>query len=381
MGEAHTKSSWSFLTLLFIAGLVVGGLISSYITIQQISSLESEVSNLKNQVSKLWGSQNVIYQNVTVYQNGTSLADIYAKVKDSVVLIRVQTENATVQGSGFIYNFTGTMVVITNYHVIHNAINISVTFSDGEGYSAKVLGKDPYADLAVLSVVNVPKAKFKPLTVVSSSTLKVGDPVIAIGNPYGLVGSMTTGIVSALGRTITEEYAGGFAIANIIQTSAPINPGNSGGPLLNYYGGVVGITTAIVRDSQGLGFAIPSSTLLREIYSLVFYGNYTGHSYMGIEGRDMDYETAQELGLKVTYGWLIVNVRADGPSYGKLLANDVIVALNGTRIRNGDDLASYLEEKTLPGNTLKITIWRKTGSSWNEREASIILGERPPPPV
>jgi serine protease Do len=192
---------------------------------------------------------------------------------------------------------------------------------------------------------------------------------------------MTTGIVSALGRTITEEYAGGFAIANIIQTSAPINPGNSGGPLLNYYGGVVGITTAIVRDSQGLGFAIPSSTLLREIYSLIFYGNYTGHSYMGIEGRDMDYETAQELGLKVTYGWLIVNVRADGPSYGKLLANDVIVALNGTRIRNGDDLASYLEEKTLPGNTLKITIWRKTGSSWNEREISIILGERPPPPV
>ncbi|MGB9853640.1 MAG: S1C family serine protease [Candidatus Bathyarchaeales archaeon] len=381
MGEAHTKSSWSFLTLLFIAGLVIGGLICSYITIQQISSLESEVSNLKSQVSKLWGSQNAIYQNVTVYQNSTSLADIYAKVKDSVVLIRVQTENETVQGSGFIYNFTGTMVVITNYHVIHKAINISVTFSDGEGYSAKVLGKDPYADLAVLSVLNMPTKKFKPLTVVGSSTLKVGDPVIAIGNPYGLVGSMTTGIVSALGRTITEEYAGGFAIANIIQTSAPINPGNSGGPLLNYYGGVVGITTAIVKDSQGLGFAIPSNTLLREVYSLVVYGNYTGHSYMGIEGRDMDYETAQELGLKITYGWLITNVRVDGPSYGKLLANDIIVALNGTCIRDGDDLASYLEENTIPGNTLKVTVWRKTDGTWNERDVYIILGERPPPPV
>lgn len=381
MGETHVKSSWSFLALLFIAGLVVGGLISSYITIQQISILESEVSNLKSEVSKLWGSQSVFSQNVTVYQNGASLSDIYAKVKDSVVLIRVQTEDETVQGSGFIYNFTGTMVVITNYHVIHKAVNISVTFSDGEGYSAKVLGRDPYADLAVLSVANVPKAKFKPLTVVNSSTLKVGEPVIAVGNPYGLVGSMTTGIVSALGRTITEEYAGGFAIANVIQTSAPINPGNSGGPLLNYYGGVVGITTAIVQDSQGLGFAIPSNTLLREIYSLVVYGNYTGHSYMGVEGREMDYETAQVLGLKITYGWLIVKVRVDGPSYGKLLANDVIVALNDTRIRNGDDLASYLEGNTLPGDTVKITLLRKTSGLWNEMNISIILGERPPPPV
>ncbi|MEM2953754.1 MAG: trypsin-like peptidase domain-containing protein, partial [Candidatus Bathyarchaeia archaeon] len=219
MGEVHTKSPLSFLILVFIAGLVIGGLVSSYITLQQISNLEKEISNLENQVSKLWGSQNIVNQNVTVYQNGTSLSDIYAKVKDSVVLIRVQTESETVQGSGFIYNFTGEMVVITNYHVIHKAISISVTFSDGEGYSAEVLGKDPYADLAVISVINVPKAKFKPLTVVSSSTLKVGDPVIAIGNPYGLVGSMTTGIVSAIGRTITEEYAGGFAIANVIQTS------------------------------------------------------------------------------------------------------------------------------------------------------------------
>ncbi len=381
MVETTAKSSWSFLTLVFIAGLVVGGLVSSYLTIQQIVALEKKISNLENQVSKLWGSQNIVNQNVTVYQNGTSLSDIYAQVKDSVVLIRVQTKSETVQGSGFIYNFTGNMVLITNYHVIHNAVNISVTFSDGEGYSAKVLGKDPYADLAVLSAINVPKTKFKPLTVVSSSTLKVGDPVIAIGNPYGLVGSMTIGIVSALGRTITEEYTGGFAIANIIQISAPINPGNSGGPLLNYYGNVVGITTAIVKDSQGLGFAIPSNTLLKEIYSLVVYGNYTGHSYMGIEGREMDYETAQQLGLKITYGWLIVNVRVNGPSYGKLLANDVIVALNGTRIRNGDDLASYLEEHTLPGNTINITVWRKTDSSWNEREVSIILGQRPPPPV
>ncbi|MEM2937543.1 MAG: PDZ domain-containing protein, partial [Candidatus Bathyarchaeia archaeon] len=165
------------------------------------------------------------------------------------------------------------------------------------------------------------------------------------------------------------------------QTSAPINPGNSGGPLLTYNGEVVGITTAIVSDSQGLGFAIPSDTLLREIHSLVTNGTYTRHSYLGVEGRDMNYETAQKLGLKITYGWLIVNVRPGSPSDGKLFANDVIVALNGTRIINGDDLASYLAEKTLPGESLTLTIWRKINGSWEEMNVSIILGERPPPPV
>jgi S1-C subfamily serine protease len=364
---------------------MAGGAITSYITIPQIGNLKTEVSRLRAQVSVLWGLKNIPCQNVTVYQNWTTLSDIYEKVRDSVVLIRVQIQGGTVQGSGFIYNFTDNYtsrtVVITNYHVIHNAINISVTFPDGEGYGAKVLGKDPYADLAVLEVIGAPPEKFKPLIVVSSSTLKVGDPVIAIGNPYGLMGSMTTGIVSALNRTITEEYTGGFAIANIIQISAPINPGNSGGPLLNYYGNVVGITTAIVADSQGLGFAIPSDTLRREIYALVNYGNYTGHSYMGIYGRDMDYETAQSLGLPVTYGWLIMDIVEDGPSHNKLWEYDVIVALNGTHIRNGDDLASYLEVNTIPGDCLKVTIWRKFDNSWRQITVYVTLSERPPPRV
>ncbi len=314
----------------------------------------------------------------------TTLSHIYEKVKDSVVLIRVKIQSGTVQGSGFIYNFTDNatsrMVVITNYHVIHNAISISVTFPDGEAYKAEVLGKDPYADLAVLEVIDVPEDKFKPLIVVSSSTLKVGDPVIAIGNPYGLMGSMTTGIVSALNRTITEEYTGGFAIANIIQISAPINPGNSGGPLLNYCGNVVGITTAIVADSQGLGFAIPSDTLRREIYALVKYGNYSGHSYMGIYGRDMDYETAQSMKVPVTYGWLVTDVVENGPSYNRLYKSDIIVALNGTRVRNGDDLASYLEVNTLPGDCLEVTVWRKIDNSWKQTTVSITLDKRPSRP-
>ncbi len=380
MGEFHeryVKFSSALLILLFAAGLIAGGIVSFYITFQQINSLKNEVSNLKNQVSKLWGFQNITYQNITIYQNITALSEIYENVKDSVVLIRGKTTNGgTVQGSGFVYSFSGTMVVITNYHVVHATTNISVTFSNGNGYNATINGTDPYADLAILSI-DAPQVEFKPLEIVGSSALRVGDPVIAIGNPYGLVGSMTTGVVSALGRTITEEYTGGFAIANIIQTSTPINPGNSGGPLLNYCGKVVGITTAIVADSQGLGFAIPSNTLLREIWSLIEYGTYEGHSYLGVKGTDMSYETAQKMGVNVTYGWIIAEVISGGPSDKKLKVNDIIIAMNGTFIRNGDDLASYLEEKTQPGDSLILSVVRASSTS----EVAVTLGRRPPPPV
>lgn len=376
--ERYIKFSSAFLILIFVAGLIVGGIVSCYITFQEINSLNNEVSNLKAHVSKLWGFQNVTYQNNTIYQNSTALSELYEKVRDSVVLIIGKTSEGTVQGSGFVYNFSGTMVVVTNYHVVHGTTSVSVTFSDGNGYAANVSGKDPYADLAVLSV-DAPEDKFKPLDVVSSSTLRVGDPVIAIGNPYGLVGSMTTGVVSALGRTITEkEYTGGFAIANIIQTSAPINPGNSGGPLLNYCGKVVGITMAIVRGSQGLGFAVPSNTIIREIKSLTENGSYTGHSYLGLEGKDMDYETAQKMDVNVTYGWKIVDFLDPSPARDSgVEVNDIIIAMNDTRIKNSDDLASYLEEHTLPGETVILSVRRGSQAL----EIPVVLGSRPPPPV
>jgi serine protease Do len=206
-------------------------------------------------------------------------------------------------------------------------------------------------------------------------TLAVGEPVIAIGNPYGLVGSLTTGVVSATGRTITEDSAGGFAIANIIQTSTPINPGNSGGPLLNAVGNVVGITTAIVSDSQGLGFAIPSDTILREVSALTTTGGYHGHSYLGVTGTDMDYSSAEQIGASVTYGWRIASVTPTGPSAGKLAVNDIIIAMNNQTIKNNDDLASYLEENTLPGDSLSLTVVRG-----NEQTlVTVILGIRPAP--
>jgi len=376
--ERYIKFSSAFLILIFVAGLMVGGIASCYITFREINSLNNEVSNLRSQVSKLWGIRpEVINQSITIYQNSTALAELYERVENSVVLIVGTTSEGTVQGSGFVYNFSGTMVVITNYHVIHGTTSLSVTFSNRNGYAAAVNGTDPYADLAVL-LVDAPEDEFTPLEVVSSSTLRVGDPVIAIGNPYGLFGSMTTGVVSALGRTITEEYTGGFGIANIIQASTPINPGNSGGPLLNFDGKVVGITTAIVTDSQGLGFAIPSSTLLNEVFSLVTYGTYEGHSYLGLKGIDMDYETAQEMGVNVTYGWRVVEVMPGEPSAtAGVRVNDIIVGINGTSIRNGDDMASYLEEYTLPGQTVILNVRRGSQT----RDIPVTLGSRPSPPV
>jgi S1-C subfamily serine protease len=361
--------------LLFAAGLLVGAIVAVYITTQQLSELQDEVTALRNQVSNLSGAQNATYQNITIYQNSTFLADIYSNVRESIVLVQGTTSEGGVQGSGFVYEASSITVVITNYHVVHDTSSLSVTFSDGNGYSAEVLGTDPYVDLAVLSV-DAPAGEFKPIDVVSSSTLRVGDPVIAIGNPYGLVGSLTTGVVSALGRSITEDiYAEGYSIANIIQTSTPINPGNSGGPLLNAVGKVVGVTTAIVSESQGLGFAVPSNNILREVSALIETGTYTGHSYLGVSGQDMDYNVAQDIGSSVTYGWRIASITAGGPSDGELTVGDIIIALNGVAIRNNDDLASYLEEKTLPGQSLVLTVVR--GSS--TIDVTVVLGTRPAP--
>jgi len=375
--EPAKKASASILILIFVAGLMVGGLLMFYTNYRQITNLNEQISELKTAVSVLEGTSNATYQNITIIpENGTSLADLYNMVKDSVVLIRGTSNTGSVQGSGFVYNYQGRNVIITNNHVVDDTTSISVTFASGRGYAATILGSDPYADLAVLSVPDAPASEFVPVTIVSSSNLRVGETVIAIGNPYGLVGSMTTGIVSAVGRSITEEAIGGYSIANVIQTSTAINPGNSGGLLLNAMGNVVGITTAIVSNSQGLGFAIPSSTILREIGSLITTGTYRGHSYLGVTGRDMSYEIARESGDSVTYGWKIASVIRGGPSADRLQVGDIIIALNDQMIKNNDDLASYLEANTLPGQVIRITVVR----GGNEIGVDVTLGERPPPP-
>lgn len=375
MEPTNQKISAGFFMLLFAAGLLVGGLVSFYFNYVEVSSLRENVKFLESQLSDVIGNQNVTYQNITLYQDGAALANIYSNVRDSVVLVEGTTSSGAVQGSGFVYQFANRMVVITNYHVVSDTDSLSVTFSNGHGYAADVLGTDVYADLAVVSVNDAPVSEFKPVEIVSSSSLRVGDQVIAIGNPYGLVGSATTGVVSAMGRTIIEDTAGGFSIANVIQTSAPINPGNSGGPLLNALGNVVGITTAIVSDSQGLGFAVPSNTIIKEISSLISTGTYQGHSFMGVTGSDMSYSISLEIDSTVTYGWRLATIVQGGPSDGKLSVNDIIIGLNGTLVRNNDDLASFLEEKTLPTESLVITVMRN-----NEKtDVMIVLGTRPTP--
>lgn len=371
--QGAAKASAGMLILLFMAGLLVGGLLLFYVNYRQVSDLSTQVGDLKNKVSILQDTQNITYQSITVLQNGTSLVELYANLKDSVVLIQGETGDGGVQGSGFVYRYGDRNVVVTNYHLVEGTTSLSVTFSDGKGYSAEVIGTDPYADLAVVSVEG--DHEFKPVTIVGSSTVQVGEPVIAIGNPYGLMGSLTTGVVSATGRSITEDTAGGYAIANVIQTSTPINPGNSGGLLLNSVGYVIGITTAVVSDSQGLGFAIPSNAILREVPSLINTGTYTGHSYLGVTGQDMSYYAAQDSQSSYTYGWRIASVVRNGPCDGKLTVDDIIIGMNDHTIRNNDDLASFLEEYTLPGDTLHLSVVR----GGQVLDVPVTLGTRPPP--
>jgi S1-C subfamily serine protease len=384
------------LIVIIVVGFLAGGYYAYTAYENQKTTLENEIGTLSAELSALkaqTGSQSqVAFTNV-------SLTQLYNKTSNSVVMIEgfitqssiLGQTTEEVQGSGFVYNYnlTGQMVIITNYHVVDGATDISVTFKNGNAYTATVLGHDVYSDLAVLAV-NAPPDQFKPLNLTYSSLLNVGDPVVAIGNPFGLTGSMTTGTVSALNRTITENTTGGYAIPDIIQFSAPINPGNSGGPLLDSQGNVVGITTAIVENSQGLGFAIPSDTILREVSTLIHNGTYE-HSWIGIEGTDMDYYIANAMDINITYGWLITSVLSNSPAaaaglrpatqnatiFGTTIpiGGDIILAMNGTRIINGDTLSAYLEENTRPGNMLILTVIRN-GTSTN---VPLTLGVRPQP--
>ena len=403
-----TRFSTVLIAMVIVVSLMTGGLVGYSISNLAISGgindLQNQLLTLQEHVSDLQSTQNIVNQNNTyILGENSSLSQLYEQVKDSVVIIRgviVQYDifhrpyYTQVQGSGFVYNFTGEIVIITNYHVVQDTVNVTITFVNGNGYAATVLGSDAYADLAVLST-DAPQSEYRPLEIASSSTLKVGDPVIAVGNPYGLAGSMTTGIVSALGRTITEDMTGGYPIANCIQTTAPINPGNSGGPLLDYQGRVVGITTAIVSDSQGLGFAIPSNTILRETESLIVNGSFDQHPWLGATGTDMTYEIADVMNTNVTCGWLIAQVTADGPSAkaglqggtqqvsitgeSVIIGGDIIIAINTTQIETKitsmDDLSTLLEEYTSPNQTVNITIVRN-----NQTLAlPVKLGTRPPP--
>jgi S1-C subfamily serine protease len=362
-------------------GLFSGYALSSYSSQPQISQLNSNIVSLESQLSVAQSQIAGIEHggNSTVY-SVNSLNSLYESVKGSIVAIEglvaeqeiTGTQYSEVLGSGFVVNLTGTPLIITNYHVVDGMINGSVTFINGKAYPFKVLGEDPYSDLAVLQV-QAPSDLLQPLTVVSSETLEVGDVVIAIGNPYGLQSTLTSGIVSQLNRAIQTDTSGNYLLAGMIQISTPINPGNSGGPLLNTQGDVVGITSDIISGSQSVGFAVPSDAIIREIQDLAS-GNTYSHSYLGISGYDLDYLTAQAAGLNITYGVLIQSVTPGSPAANAGLVGgnqtvnvagtsvsiggDIIIQVNGQQVKTMDDLTSYLDENTFPLQTVNLTVVR-----------------------
>lgn len=335
---------------------------------------------------------------------GLDPSQIYANSSRSVVTIQgerleiVDTGTgpapswSIIYASGFVVQYNASYYIVTNFHVIDSLVNTTVTFWNGDAYRGKVVGSDAYGDLGIVST-QAPAAEYYPLNLGSSSSLRVGAPVVAIGNPYGFAGTITYGIVSQTGRTISYDTGSGstsYPIADAIQFSAPINPGNSGGPLLNEEGNVVGITTAGISGAEALGFAIPSDTIIRELPSLVVTGKYDKHSYLGIQVTDMSYALSKAVGANVTYGVLIVKAVAGGPAAqfglqsGKqsvevdgqsfTIGGDVIVSINGSRIVNYDSLSTYLERNTVPGQIIQVGIIR----SGTYMIVNVVLGARPP---
>jgi serine protease Do len=277
-------------------------------------------------------------------------------------------------GSGFVYDQDGH--ILTNYHVISDPNSVEVTFVDGDSYSAKVIGQDPYSDIAVLQITDDGFQKhIPPLKAANSSALQVGEQVIAIGNPFGLSGTLTSGVISQMGRVLPNDITG-YSISNIIQTDAAINPGNSGGPLLNTKGEMVGVNTAIFSNTgvySGVGFAIPSNMVQKVVSSLLKNGSYE-HPYMGITGITVSPEISNATHLNDTKGILVVDITADSPAdkagirggdvlttvdgQDIRLGGDIIVAIDNQSVRAMEDLLSYLEEKKAVGDNIELSVIR-----------------------
>lgn len=397
MSSITSSRKWMYASLALVAMLVVsyGVFTYSYLNVQsQLSKAELEFSDLQRNFQsiqqQLENSQQQLQialqqlKNLNQSTPSLPLPLIYDLIKDSVVLIATNLG----QGSGFVYNKGG--YIITNNHVIEDAASIQVTFMDGNVTAATLVGSDPYSDLAVVKV-DISSEQLHPVVLGNSSDLVVGEAVIAIGNPFGLSGSVTAGILSQLGRELLAP--GGYAIIDVIQVDAAINPGNSGGPLVNMNGEVVGINTAILSQTgefSGVGFAIPSDTIKREVPYLIATGKYT-HPYMGISGMDVDLAIARRLGLEKAQGFLIIDIVRNGPAEGAGLkggtepvtinglqiriGGDVIIGVDELNVRKLNDLVVYLERNKRPGDTINLKVIR------NQQEISIqlTLGERPQP--
>ena len=350
-----------------------------------ITSKESTSEILVNEVS--------VIETPYVEKNPEySLIEIFERSEASVVQVNVRTDDGQTDlsnmGSGFVYSDDG--YIITNNHVVDSAGKVTITFLDGESYIAQIIGTDADLDLAVLKIK--PESTYlHPLTIGDSSTLKVGEQIAAIGNPFGLSGSMTAGIVSQIGRLLPQDS--GYSIPDVIQTDAAINPGNSGGPLLNMKGEVVGINTAIqsaTGEFTGVGFAVPSNTVKKVIPFLIEDGIFP-HPWMGISGTDVDPELAKVRGLDSSKGFLVVTVVEGSPAEEAGLQGvteeniieidgrefptdgDIIIMIDDKVVRKISDLLIHLQREKSVGDELVMTINR----DGTIIETTMVLGERP----
>ncbi|WP_067957563.1 trypsin-like peptidase domain-containing protein [Nitrosopumilus sp. Nsub] len=352
-------------------------------TIQIQNQIDENKLQVQSQIDEI--------NNVIAAESKTlSLTEIFEKAEPGVVrvnTIRNQTMNETGGvGSGFVFDKMGH--IITNAHVIEGSTKTVVTFLDGRSYNAEIIGMDEYTDIGVIKV-NADLKLLRPLSLGDSSNLNVGEPITAIGNPFGLSGSMSSGIVSQMGRLLPS--GSGYSIPDVIQTDAAINPGNSGGPLLNMRGNIVGINTAIqstTGEFTGVGFAIPSQTVAKIVPTLISEGEYK-HPWIGISGRDIDPDTANVLGLKDALGFLIITVvenspaedagligsdktiEVDGKEYP--VGGDIIVAVDGMDVRKIDDILVHLQRVKTIGDEMNLEILRD-GRTTN---VTVILQERP----
>lgn len=373
------------------SGVFVGGVIGAATTMAIIAvlfisppeSLKSDTVEINEQVINTVEAS-------SLYSKKLSLIEIFEKSEPGVVRVNVQrSETAEVVGgvgSGFVFDKKGH--IITNAHVVNDAIKVVVTFLDGRSYNAEIIGVDEYTDIAVIKV-SADLALLHPLFIGDSSNLKVGEQIAAIGNPFGLSGSMTSGIVSQLGRLLPS--GSGYSIPDVIQTDAAINPGNSGGPLLNMRGEIVGINTAIqstTGEFTGVGFAVPSQTLAKIVPKLIGDGKYL-HPWIGIAGRDIDPDLAKVLNLNDAVGFLVITVvdnspaakagihgsnetvEVDGIKYP--IGGDIILSVDGNQVRKIDDILIHLQRAKSVGDEMVLEVLRE-GRTTN---ITITLDERP----
>jgi putative serine protease PepD len=287
-----------------------------------------------------------------------SVNEIYQRSKQAVVEISVAKGTSRAGGSGFVIDKQGH--IVTNQHVVSGGGEIQVQFADGRKASAKLVGEDASSDIAVIRV-SVPSSELEPLSVTDSSKVQVGDGVVAIGSPFGLAGTVTTGVVSALDRSI--KAPNNYTITGTIQTDAPINPGNSGGPLLDSHGNVIGVNSQIDSNSgqnSGVGFAVSSNTVSRTADALIS-GKKVPHAYMGVSLTD------------AAGGAGVASVANGSPADDAgLRTGDVITAIDSKDVASSDDAVARIDASK-PGDRLTVTLKRGSQS----RQATVTLAERP----